>query len=231
VNLARNLGNPAYYLDCWQFLLAPYPQEGNSFDQGEPRRGAMVFNNSWGCPAVEGCDSEVFQPAAAALRAAGVFVVVSAGNAGYGGCGTVKDPPAIYDEVFSVGAVNASGQLAGFSSLGPVEVDGSMRTKPDIAAPGEGVLSAFPNSSYEVTSGTSMAGPHVAGTIALMWSANSDLIGNIEQTEKILRESAQPYTGYLPVCVGTETVPNNGSGYGLLDAFAAVNGAIDEGAR
>lgn len=228
VNLVRNLGNPAYYLDCMQFMLAPFPQGGDPFHDGNPALGANVLNNSWGCPPVEGCDPGTFLPAVAALRAAGIFVVVSAGNAGYSGCGSVNDPPAIYQQVYSVGAVDRFGQLAAFSSLGPVMVDGSNRIKPDIVAPGDEVLSSYPGSSYQTASGTSMAGPHVAGVVALVWSANPELIGNIERTEAILNETAAPYSGILPACVTSNSKPNNASGYGIVDAFAAVRKALDE---
>ena len=196
-NLQRNLGNPALYLDCMQFMLAPYPLGGDPFADGDPVRSAHVLNNSWGCPEDhEGCDPKSLLPAVQALRAAGIFVVASAGNDGPG-CSTVKDPLPIYDEVFSVGAVDEDNNLASFSSVGPVTVDGSRRTKPDILAPGVAVLSAYPGSSYFTAGGTSMAGPHVAGVVALMWSANPELIGNIERTEQILIETARPFTGTI----------------------------------
>jgi subtilisin family serine protease len=228
VNLARNLANPALYLDCMQFMLAPYPLGGDPFTDGRPDLSAHVLNNSWGCPPIEGCDPEALVAGVQALRAAGIFVVVSAGNSGMAGCGSVTDPLALYDEVFSVGAINQSGNLADFSSLGPVTVDGSGRTKPDIVAPGEDVLSAFPNSTYQTFSGTSMAGPHVAGVVALIWSANPALIGQIDKTEEILIETAQTYTGSLPSCAATDDIPNNGSGYGIVDAYAAVQMALEQ---
>jgi len=222
VNLGRNLGNPALYLDCWQFMLAPFPQTGDPLTDGDPSRGANVLNNSWGCPEIEGCDPNTFSAATRALHSAGIFVVVSAGNGGVSQCGSVQDPPATYADVYSVGAVKPNGALAEFSSIGPVIADGSLRTKPDIAAPGDGVLSSYPGSSYEIASGTSMAGPHVVGVVALMWSANPDLIGQIEQTTAILNETAQPYMGSYPVCVEDQGTPNNAVGYGIVDAYAAV---------
>lgn len=227
-NLQRNLGNPAYYLDCMQFMLAPFPANGNAFINGRPELGAHILNNSWGCPGFEGCDPLTFQSGVAALREAGVFVVVSAGNDGLIGCETVSAPLSLYDEVFTVGAHNSAGRVTEFSSRGPVTVDGSSRVKPDILAPGEGVLSAYPGGTYEYADGTSMAGPHVAGVVALMWSANPALIGEVEQTAQILRETAQPYTGMVD-CGDPTAVPNATVGYGLVDAYTAVERALAVG--
>ncbi len=227
VNLARNLGNPGYYLDCMQFMLAPFPQKGDPFIDGKPEKGANVLNNSWGCPSVEGCDPGVFSTAVKALRTAGIFVVASAGNSGMGGCSTVQDPPAIYEDVYTVGAIDSNGNLAGFSSLGPVNVDGSGRTKPDIVAPGVDVYSSYPGSTYKTASGTSMAGPQVVGVVALMWSANPRLMGDIEMTRQILNQTADRYTGVLPGCTEGKTIPGNDAGYGVVNAYKAVEKALE----
>jgi len=228
VNLARNLGNPAHYLDCMQFMLAPFPQNGDPFKDGKPEKGANVLNNSWGCPVVEGCDPKTYLPAVSALKTAGIFVVASAGNSGMGGCSTVQDPLAIYEDVYSVGAVDRNGNIASFSSLGPVEVDGSGRIKPDIAAPGVDVISSYPGSTYKTASGTSMAGPHVAGVVALLWSANPKLIGDIEKTREILNETADPYNGVVPECVTRMDAPNSVAGYGIVNAYKAVEKALED---
>lgn len=63
-------------------------------------------------------------------------------------------------------------QVAGFSSRGPVEADGSDIIKPDISAPGVGILAAGANAegadpTFQLLSGTSMSSPHVAGLAAL----------------------------------------------------------------
>jgi subtilisin family serine protease len=226
VNLARDLGNPAVYLNCMQFMLAPYPQDGNAFSDGIPAKGAMIVNNSWGCPEVEGCDAKIFQPAVDAMESAGIFMSVAAGNTGDFGCSTVSDPPAIYNDVFTVGSIDPSGNLSSFSSLGPVNVDGSNRVKPDLLAPGEGIVSAFPNKAYTQGDGTSFAAPQVSGVVALMWSANEKLIGNVELTKQILEETATPYLGKLPDCVSASNVPNDASGFGILNAYAAVKAAM-----
>ena len=226
VNLARDLGNPAVYLNCMQFMLAPYPQAGNSFSDGKPEKGAMIINNSWGCPKVEGCDAKIFQSSADALETAGVFMSVAAGNTGNYGCSTVTDPPAIYGDVLTAGSINQAGNVSDFSSLGPVSVDGSNRIKPDLLAPGEGIVSSFPGNAYIKADGTSFAAPHVSGVVALMWSANPKLIGNIELTTKLLEETASPYQGTIPACVTSTSLPSDASGYGLLNAYAAVKAAI-----
>ena len=132
----------------------------------------------------------------------------------------------MYDEVYSVGAIDSSGDLTSFSSVGPVTADGSGRIKPDIVAPGQDVTSAMPGNGYASMSGTSMAGPHLAGVVALMWSANPKLIGDIDRTEQILDETAKPYQGSLPQCPGAEDKPSTAVGFGILDAYAAVQAAL-----
>ncbi len=221
-NLVRNLGNPAYYLDCMQFMLAPFPQDGDPFKDGDPARGAMVINNSWGCPEGEGCDAQIFASVVEALKRAGIFMSVSAGNSGIFGCNTISDPPAIYADVFTVGSINRNSELSDFSSLGPVIVDGSNRHKPDLLAPGDDIFSSYPGGGYSYVSGTSFAAPHVSGVVALMWSANPDLIGDVEKTSQILRNSTKPYNGSIPTC----GEPNDVVGFGILDAYQAVETAL-----
>ncbi|MBN2117877.1 MAG: S8 family serine peptidase [Anaerolineales bacterium] len=219
-NLNRNLANPALYLDCMQFMLAPFPQDGDPFVDGDPRRAADVLNNSWGCPEIEGCDPDALLYAANHLRDAGIFVVVSTGNDGPN-CSTVDAPLSLYDSVFSVGAINQFGDMADFSSRGPVTADGSGRMKPDLAAPGVGILSSVPGGRYASQSGTSMAGPHVVGAVVLLWSADPSLIGDIDRTEQLLIETADPYTGTISGCFEGD-VPNAAYGYGVLDVYEAV---------
>ncbi|XTZ16258.1 S8 family serine peptidase [Micromonospora echinospora] len=223
VNLDRNLGNPARYLDCLQFMLAPFPPGGDPFVDGRPERAPHVLTNSWGCPTIEGCDPQVLRPATAAFDAAGVFVVAAAGNTGPF-CASIDDPPAPYADVLTVGAVDRSRRVTEFSSRGPVPGV----AKPDLVAPGAGVRSAMPGGGYSVLDGTSMATPQVAGVVALMWSANPALVGDLDGTRRILRETATPVEASPPPG-GEETSTCGGAanvaGAGLVDAYAAVRAA------
>jgi hypothetical protein len=161
------------------------------------------------------------------VRAAGIVVIASAGNDGSSGCSTVQDPPAIYDAAFSVGATNDADSIASFSGRGPVTVDGSGRLKPEISAPGAGVWSSVPGTGYGSKSGTSMAGPHVAGTVALLWSAAPELIGDVDATEQVIARTARPKTT-MQGCGGDgpENVPNNVYGWGIVDALGAAQGTL-----
>jgi hypothetical protein len=210
VNLDRNMASPSFYLDCMQFMLAPFPLGGNPFRDGNPARAPHVLTNSWGCPALEGCDEGLTRPATDALAAAGIAFVAAAGNTG-DRCGSIEEPPAIDPAVFTVAAVDAKGSVAVFSSRGQV---GS--AKPDAAAPGEDVLSAMPGGTYGKMSGTSMATPHVAGLIALMWSAQPSLIGDLPGTYERLRSTAVPASGGF-TCGGPRD-----TGAGIVNAPGAV---------
>src|SRR5207247_990873 len=120
--------------------------------------------------------------------------------------------------------------LASFSSRGPVTLDGSNRLKPNLCAPGTNTRSSYNTSttSYANLSGTSMATPHVAGAVALLWSAQPTLRHDVDATENILNQTAvhlSPPTLSLCDPLGT-TWPNNVFGYGRLDVKAAVDRAL-----
>src|SRR5258706_1552665 len=225
VNLDRNLGNPAYYLNCMQFMLAPFPHDGNPFKDGDPTRAVHVMNNSWGCPEIEGCDPNALKIAADNLRAAGIFVVVSTGNDGPM-CATIESPLSLYDSVFSVGAIDLHGNMADFSSRGPVTADGSGRMKPDIVAPGVDILSALPQATYGTESGTSMAGAQLVCVGSLYWSSQTEVIRDMQGTEKIIIETAQPYKGNTNPGCFEGSKPNAAYGYGVVDVYDAVKKAL-----
>lgn len=228
-NMWGGVGTPASYTSCFEFFLAPYPQGGDPMTDGKPELAPHVINNSWGCPPSEGCDATSLRQVVETMRSAGIYVAASAGNDG-NRCGTVNSPIAIHDAVTSVGAHDSSGTIAYFSSRGPVTVDGSGRLKPDLTAPGVGVrslgmtLDGIPTIESRL-SGTSMAAPHVAGAVALLWSAAPELIGNVDATEQILLETAVSIED--AGCTGILQVPNPVYGHGRLDVYRAVRRATD----
>lgn len=223
-NMERGYGSLTTYVECFEWFLAPYAY-GDLPANGDPTKMPHVINNSWGCPSIEGCNAlnvNVMEEALMTLRLAGCVIVVSNGNSG-SGCATTYDPPAFFEGSFSVGATNSSNGIAGFSSRGPVTFDNSSRLKPNVSAPGVGVRSSIANGGYATYNGTSMAGPHVAGAVALIISANPDLAGEVDQIEDILEQTTLPLTGGN-VCGGipTTAIPNNTFGYGLIDVQKAV---------
>ncbi|HOW98169.1 MAG TPA: S8 family serine peptidase [Kiritimatiellia bacterium] len=219
-NMNVGWGTPATYAECFQWFVAPTDLANGNPD---PARAPDVINNSWGCPTAEGCtDPNVLSGVVAAARAAGIVVVVSAGNSG-SSCGTVSDPPSFYEDSFTVGNTDSSDNINSGSSRGPATADGSGRMKPDISAPGTSVRSCVPGTGFGYKTGTSMAGPHVAGTVALVLSAHPGLRGQVDRIEKLLTRTALPRTT-TQVCGGLSgtNVPNNTYGWGRVDAYRAV---------
>ena len=121
--------------------------------------GARIVNVSLNGPDRSASIEEAIQ----AVQARGTIVVASAGNDGVDLSAT-PSYPASYpeDNVISVGSIGRGGAVSRFSNRG---------TRVDLYAPGEGILSTARDGDYGVYRGTSMAAPHVAGTLALMESA------------------------------------------------------------
>ncbi|HET7843521.1 MAG TPA: S8 family serine peptidase [Xanthomonadales bacterium] len=228
-NMERGAGRPSTYIECFEWFMAPRPV--GSLVGGDPSRAPHIISNSWGCPVGpppngEDCVVDSIRQTIENVRNAGILVVVAAGNSG-SSCSSVTDPPAIYAASFTIGATTSSDAIASYSGRGPVTVDGSNRLKPDITAPGSGIVSSVPGGGYASSSGTSMATPAVAGVAALLMSANPALKGNPAAVEQLLRQTAIPTTsaqncGTFPGA----SIPNAVFGYGRIDAFAAYTATM-----
>ena len=217
-NMDQGNGTPARYLECMEWFLAPYPIGGG---QGDPLKAPDITNNSWGCLAFEGCSVDTLQAAVEAQAAAGIMTVVRADSSGPN-CSTMEDPPSIYAASYTVGALNTgTDNVASFSSRGPVIVDGSNRIKPDISAPGTTIRSSYNTSDndYEILSGTSMATPHIAGAMALLWCARPELRHDVTISRTTLNDAA---IHIASTQCGTAGPPNNVYGWGRVDIAAAV---------
>lgn len=233
----------ANLLACGEFMAAPTDLQGNNPD---PSLRANVVNNSWG-----DCGTSLdgwFQGTVDSWIAAGVVPVVSNGNAS--NCGYSQPPglntvgnPARYGSVLGIGSSgNNNGQYASHSNWGPTDdpndgTDSSLPDpngfpdlKPNVIAPGVGICSsvASGDSSYSCSyTGTSMSSPAATGTIALMISAAPSLAGDYATLGTLLMETANP----IPYDTGTGDegpglVPNYATGWGEIDALAAVQAAI-----
>jgi hypothetical protein len=191
---------------CADWLLAP---------GGSAANRPNVVNNSWGG---NGCETW-YLAKVQAWRAAGIFPAFSAGNEG-SGCSTLGSP-GDYQESFGSAAHDSSRNIASFSSRGPSCFGHDPYTKPNISAPGVDICSTVPTNSWSCAySGTSMASPHSAGAVALLWSCNPSLVGQIDQTFQILQNAADTAPA------GNCGAPPDGQGnytfgYGYLDIYQA----------
>lgn len=133
------------------------------------QNGAHISNNSWG---LNGSYSQAMQDAIAAARDAGHIFVAAAGNGNAAGVGLNNDATPFWpanhdlDNVVAVAALNHNDQKATFSNFGATSVD--------VGAPGVGILSTTIGDTYSSFSGTSMATPHVAGLLSLIWDQNPE---------------------------------------------------------
>jgi subtilisin family serine protease len=197
-------------LSSAEWILAPTKLDGSA---ARVDKRPHIVNNSWG----GGGGDPWYMDSVDAWVASGIFPAFSNGNSGPS-CDTAGSP-GDYAQSYSAGAYDINNTIASFSSRGPS--DFSNITKPNISAPGVNVRSSVPNNSYALFSGTSMASPHVAGTVALIWAAAPSLSRDIDGTRAILDSTAVDKAG---TC-GGDASNNNTYGQGRLDAFAAVDAA------
>ncbi|MFF1836973.1 S8 family serine peptidase [Streptomyces sp. NPDC058231] len=174
---------------------------------------AKVISMSLGAGPTDGSDP-LSQAVDKLSAETGALFTIAAGNSGKYTVST----PSVADAALSVGAVDASDQLADFSGTGPRQGDAGL--KPELTAPGVDVLAARSQYAaegdgyYQTMSGTSMATPHVAGSVALLAQAHPDWTG--QQLKDGLVSTTKMTPQYTPYEGGS----------GRLDAAAAVKGTV-----
>lgn len=153
-------------------------------------------------------------------NAAGSVVVASSGNNGEG---TSSSPANVYD-VLAVGAVDTSGDVWSGSSGETINRDSAWGDTaprdwpksyvvPDIVAPGVSVESALPGNEYGTKTGTSMAAPHVAGTVALIQSATTERHSPASIRTALTETANHPEN---------QVSPDSRYGYGIVDPISAI---------
>ncbi len=190
-----------------EWAMRPHDQYGNPAGEA-----ANVVNMSFGI----GGQIENFREAIGNLKAAGIVPVASVGNMGVGE-GTVRCPGNVY-EAFGISATDNADGVWEYSSGETVNWPGSdpeTYIKPDFSAPGTHVYSSMPDNTYAENEGTSMAAPHVTGTVALILQANPDL--TVDNVYEILKLAADDLG---------DPGQDNRYGWGIIDAYDAVTYAI-----
>ncbi|WP_230688700.1 S8 family serine peptidase [Micromonospora sp. WMMC415] len=195
-----------------QWMLEPTDLNGQNPDAS---KRPNIINNSWGTRTPS--NDPFMEDVTNAWAASGIFGTWSNGNNG-SACQTSGSPGSRIGN-YSAGAYDVNNNIASFSSRGAGQ-DGEI--KPNIAAPGVNVRSSVPGSAYASFNGTSMAAPHLAGAIALLWSAAPALVGDVAATRALLDNSAVDKADAQ--CGGT-TDDNNVFGEGRLDALALLDAA------
>lgn len=211
-------GTAGNLLTCGQYVVCPWATNGQNADCSKTPH---IVSNSWGM-SVGGSTS--FDSMIAAWHAAGIIPVFSIGNDGTA-CGTVRSPGD--RDVIGVGATTNTDAISYFSSVGPGS--GGFSLKPEISAPGSSIVSASYQSdtAYRTMSGTSMAGPHVAGSVALLLNQNETLT-YAQVRSYILNSADQNLISSNAICGGVRdnTFPNYHFGYGRINIFSALKALL-----
>lgn len=204
-------------ITSYQWFADPDENPGTVDDVPDVVQNSWRINEQFGGN-YQDCDTR-WWAAMDNVEAAGTVLTFSAGNEGSGAMtiGSPADRATTPLNAFSVGAIDATNfnapyPIAGFSSRGPSGCAGNP-IKPEISAPGVDVYSTVPGGGYQQNgwSGTSMAGPHVAGVVALMREADPNL--EVDVIKQILIDTAID---------GGAAGEDNAYGHGIVDAYEAV---------
>jgi subtilisin family serine protease len=194
------------------------------------QNGASVISNSWSTPVpyihYDEIDDAINDALSYGRHGLGCVVVFSSGN---NSIGTVNYPSDLNDSILVVGAISPCGQRKTPNSCdGNIFWGSNYGAKLDIMAPGVFIPTTTETGGYmQNFNGTSAACPHVSGVAALVLSINPTLTG--QQVRNIIESTAQKVRPDLYTYSTTPGHPNgtwnNEIGYGLVDAYAAVQNA------
>lgn len=208
---------------CAQWILCPpsgsAATNGTSTTCGTAPR---LVHNSW-----SGVQNDNwFKPSVDAWEKADIVPIFPSGDAG-GACGSITSP-GDYPNVISVGSVSSTNALSAFGAKGPGL---NKRVKPDIVAPGSRTRAAgnASDTDYITKSSTSIAAAHIAGSVALLLSAQPDF--SVSEV-KVALFTTTDQTGLSQTvalnltCDGTsdKVWPNNQFGHGLVNALNLYEG-------
>ncbi|MFU8853186.1 S8 family serine peptidase [Micromonospora sp. SL1-18] len=202
----------AALINSGQWMLQPRDLNGQNPDAS---KRPNIINNSWGTTAPS--NDPFMEDVTNAWKDSGIFGAWANGNNGPN-CQTSGSPGSLTSN-YSAGAYDINNNIASFSSRGAGQ-NGTI--KPNISAPGVNVRSSVPGNSYASYNGTSMATPHLAGAVALLWSAAPALVGDIDATRALLNTTAVDKADSQ--CGGT-AANNNVYGEGRLDTLALLDAA------
>lgn len=195
-----------YRIEEFNWLIAAEKADSAGVDIISSSLGYNLFDDAAMNYSTDQLDGKtaVVSIAASIALSKGMLVVCSAGNEGNVQWKLVT-PPADADGVLSVGAVTSSGNLSGFSSVGP-SADG--RIKPDVVALGSGVSVIKTNGTSGFTSGTSASTPLITSLAAGLLQAFPDL-------------SARALYDLIITSGNISQIPNNQFGYGIPNYLTA----------
>lgn len=242
-------GASLYAYGTGEATVILYPTEAyqhilDHYDEFTPR--IRVINNSWGDTGGSAYDGDsVFAALVKALVDKGVVSVFAAGNDGGDGSadktsGYCKEPLPGVICVANYDDAGTGGRDGGLSSSSSRGLEGSAANYPDVAAPGTNYTAScnelFPGQAvctsgetrwfpyYGTITGTSMASPHVTGSVALILQAHPELTP--AAVEKLLQDTAYKVAtngAYEDDPQNPGTTTNFGFGAGLINVPAALD--------
>lgn len=194
---------------------------------GNPADHLDAINLSLGGP---GSADDLVSAAVDQATAAGVIVVAAAGNSG--AMDSIGSPAAARTAI-TVGAIDSFGSMAGFSSRGPSP--GVLGFKPDVMAPGVAIPSTYLGGAVVSIDGTSMAAPHVTGTVALLhklhpaWTPAEIKSALVTTTTKVNDTALARAAGRIDAAradAATTFIDGAGISFGLVSAKSGTVEAV-----